>query len=284
MPRSSSTRWVVALVALASCQTAYGPIRGDLIDTGPDNTGLWIELLVITREHGVLSDMASRGGTILGRASVVAFPDGPPFTDILVDSWSAEVGPAAASFSFPEAGIDVDVALMSYQAVLAEPFEGIVDSWIQSGPATYQVDMTARVVSAQLGLDITMTTSGLMEDSFLGEIAMSSGNLYLGRTPPPDVALTSNPGDLPDGVAVVGVAVSMDAGNTSYHGTARPVLVGDSNLDGDSDLSDFGFGSACVADMADLRCMLFDVDGDGALTLIDFAAFQRAFTGDASGS
>lgn len=283
MQRSSSTLWVVGLLALAFCQAAFGQIRGDLIDTGPDNTGLWIELLVITWEHGALSDRASQDGTIFGRASVVVFPDGPPFTDILVDSWSAEVDPAAASFSFPEAGIDFDVTLMSYQAVLAEPFEGIVDSWIRSGPATYQVDMTARVVSAQLDLDITMTTSALIDSPFLGEIAMSSGNLYLGRTPPPGMSVTANPGDLPDGVAVVGVSVSMDAGNTSYRGPAEPVLVGDSDLDGDSDLRDFAFGSACVADMADLRCKLFDTDGDGVLTLVDFAAFQRAFTGDASG-
>jgi hypothetical protein len=137
-------------------------------------------------------------------------------------------------------------------------------------------------VSDQLGLDVTMNLNEIVQDSFRGEIVLSGGQLFLGRTAPPEVTLQADPFDLPFGIFAVEVGLNMDAGNVSYSGPATPARLGDSDLDDDVDLFDFAFFSMCVVDMTDVRCTLhdFDGDGDGELTVLDYAGFQRAFTGD----
>lgn len=62
-------------------------------------------------------------------------------------------------------------------------------------------------------------------------------------------------------------------------------LLGDFDADGDVDLDDYAEHRACASNAQPgnlaVRCRVLDFDGDGMVGLLDFGAFQRAFTGSA---
>lgn len=284
MTRWCTTASIVASLALTFCSTARGQIRSDLIESGFDNTGLVFDLLVVSSDFGELSDARERGATIQGESSVVVFPSEPPFTDIIIASWNADVQPASESFDFVVGFVSIDVTLMKYEARLIEPGQAPVGEfglW-EIDSANYEVSAMVRVVSSQLDLDVVLSVDEVVQDSFRGSIGMAVGDLFLGRTPPPALTLEADTPDLPDGVTTVEVRLFMDAGNTNYRGPAVPALMGDSDLDSDVDQLDYAFGNTCFPDMTNVLCVLHDYDADGVLTLRDFGGFQLSFTGDES--
>lgn len=279
------TARIATALPLIFASLVEAQIAGELIEAGEDNTGLWIDVFVASTQYGDLSDVRSRGATIAGNASVVVFPQQPPFNGLIVDSWSGNAESAEIMFQFGE-GLDILVTLVDYETYLVECAQALPADFgppgrFNIGTATYYVLAVVHVESKQLGLDVSLSSTELIQAPLTGQIALSAGDLFLGRTRPPVVSLEADPDNLPAGIVALAVEVSMDAGNTNYHGPATPALLGDSDLDGDVDLSDYVFGISCTA--SSLLCLLHDFDGDDAITLLDFAGFQRAFTGEASG-
>ncbi len=276
---------MAALLAHVWASTALGQIRGDLVESGGNNSGLRIDLLIESSEFGELSAEQGRGGSILGTARVMAFPAEAPLTGIVVESWYADVEPASASFEFVEGSVAVDVTLLEYEARLLESGQAVVGGIgppenFQIDSAEYEVGATVRLVSVELGLDVTLHSRGKVRAPFAGRIVLAAGSLFLGYTPPPEITLAAAPDDLPAGVTAVEVGLSMDAGNTNYHGPAEAAMLGDSDLDGDVDLFDFSFADGCIADMGNLLCALHDFDGSGVITLVDLGGLQVAFSPD----
>jgi hypothetical protein len=81
----------------------------------------------------------------------------------------------------------------------------------------------------------------------------------------------------------LGLSVEFADGTEAAY-VADPVPTGDSDLDGDLDLADFGNFQLCYTGPAspstlDPPCEEMDLDSDGDIDLIDFAEFQISFTG-----
>lgn len=274
----------VAIITLTCSTAATAQLKGDLSSNGGGNSGLRIDLTIVSSELGQLSGFGGGGGSILGEASVVAFPTETPFNGIIFDSWNADVEPVTRIVRLADntCEIDVEVILAKFDSQLTESVQGTEEDFDQFGrfsidDVTFQVDALVRIVSPQLNLDATLSLDGTIQDSLPGRIGSAVGDLFLGFTPPPDMTLQANADDLPDDITSVELSIHMCAGNTSYSGPQSPAIFGDSDLDDDVDLFDFAFVTHCDANMADLRCRLHDFDGDGTLTLLDFGGLQRAF-------
>ncbi len=73
-------------------------------------------------------------------------------------------------------------------------------------------------------------------------------------------------------------------GRGTISASARAILGGDSDEDGDVDLNDFGVFAQCLSGEGNTAgapgCNVFDDDVDGDVDLLDYGAFSRAFSGD----
>jgi hypothetical protein len=275
------------LILLFAGASALGQVRGFLIESGSNNSGFRIDLLIQTSEFGLLSGFRGGGATMAGEATVAVFPKLAPFEGIIIGTWNADANPTSRTFEFEDGLVAFEVLLTEYRTSLVEPVEvpvkpaGYVNFQIES--VYFVVHAAVRVSSKQLGLDATLVLQDRLEAPFHGRIAYAAGDLFLGFTPPPELLFRADPNDLPVGVATLEVRLSLDAGNTNYRGKATPALFGDSDLDGDVDLKDFACSSQCILEPLSLRCRLHDFNEDGAVNLIDYAALQLAFTADAPG-